>query len=133
MTDITSVMKQVVESSSQLTTWALLVGGGSVAAIVSTSYRRPLLLKFRMPYLLFIPGWCALGYSLYSGDLIMRMHLAMHMVSTTVASKIPQDINNAYRDQQIFLFVALGFFATWLLLYLLNWVFSNSLSDGEKK
>ena len=133
MIDITSIMKQVVESSSQLTTWALLVGGGSVAAIVSTAYRRPLRLKFRIPYLLFIPGWCALGYSMYSGDLIMRMNLAMNMVSATIASKIPQEINDAYRDQQIFLFVALGFFAAWLLLYLLIWIFSNGLNDGEKK
>ena len=73
---ILEALQAVAARSDAMVEWALLVVAGSIAAIVSTSYIRPQVLRPRLIYLLFIPAWLALAVSLYFGDQVARRHLA---------------------------------------------------------
>lgn len=116
-------LKQVVDSSSQLTTLAVAMLAGTIAAIIGTSYIRPSRLKHRIVYLLFIPGWICLALSFLAADELLRGYLAFLMTSDQ-HPKILSDINDAFDHQRSLLFWAVEFFISWLLCYLLLWVFS---------
>jgi hypothetical protein len=131
--DTLSTLKQIVDSSAQLSAWALTVLGGTVATIVSTSYRRPDALSIRLPYLLFLPGWAAVGYSLYLGNLIVGKYLAALMVSPERVANIAAQINDVYGDQRFYLFSSLVFFGLWLVIYLLLWIFLTNIQKVENK
>lgn len=133
MADVPNILKNVIDNSSQLTTWALAVGGGSVAVIVSSSYRRPVSLLWRIPYLLFTPAWICIGYSLYLGNSLVSKYLASTMVHQDQVAIIGSQINDIYSDQRDYLLYSLLFFGVWLLIYLYLWTFSESLYDGDKK
>ena len=128
MSDIPSILKQVMDISSQLSGWALVIGGGTVAAIVGSSYRRPGSLYYRLPYLLFIPGWMCIGYSLYLGNNLVGKYLASIMVNEKQAEVIASQVNDIYANQHSYLLYSLAFFGLWLLIYVLYWIFSKSLS-----
>jgi hypothetical protein len=131
MPDIPSILKQVMENSSQLSGWALVIGGGTVAVIVSTSYRRPDSLLWRLPYLLFIPGWVCLGRSLYFGNKLVGKYLASIMVEQKQVAVIASQVNDIYANQYSYLLYSLEFFGLWLLIYMLSWIFSESFHTGE--
>lgn len=133
MTDLPAVLKVVVESSAQLSAWALAVGGGSVLVVVSTSYRRPVRLAVRLPYLLFFPGWAFLGYALYLGNVLSGKYLATLMVKADQIHPIASQINDIYGSQRSSLLCALTFFAAWLLIYLLRWVFEKKFHEEKMK
>lgn len=126
--DILTTLKEVVDSSSQLTTWALSIGGASVAVVVSTSYHRPAFLWQRISYLLFLPGWFLLGFSVFAGDQLIRKRLAALMVSPEKVNKISSDINNLFSEQRFYLLTSLVIFVLWLVIYLFIWIFGNSES-----
>lgn len=131
MSDV-QLLKQVLDSSSQLSAWALAVLGGSVAAIVSASHRRPATFTARLPYLLFIPGWIFLGCSLYLGDQLTGKYLASTMVRTTEIDKIASQINDVYSDQRAYFLYSLASFAAWLVAYLITWIFVKKFHKEEK-
>jgi len=133
MDDITAVIKEVVAYSSQLTTWALAVLGVTVATIISTSYTRPIDQKFRLANLLFIPGWIFLSFSIYHGEQITRKYLAAIMVKPELIPKLASDINDLFSDQRLCFLVSLMFFGVWLFVFLLQWVFVNSISGSKTK
>jgi hypothetical protein len=133
MSETTTVLEHVVANSGQLTTWALSVAGASVLAIVSTSYRRPARLPWRLPYLIFVPGWMCIAFSLYRGHELIGHFLASIMVSPTLLRPISQNIHNAYDDQRAYLLYGLTFFGIWLSIYLLTWVFHGTLYKQEGK
>ena len=133
MADIPSILKQVMDSSSQLSAWALAIGGGTVAAIVSTSYRRADSLLWRLPYLFFIPGWICIGYSLYLGNNLVGKYLASIMVRQEQIVSIASQVNDCYADQRAYLLYSLVFFGLWLLIYTISWVFTDFIHTGDNK
>ena len=126
MSDAAAALKQVVESSSTLTQWALAIAAGSVATIVGTSFRRPPTLAHRLPYLLFVPGWIFIGHAIFLANRISGMHIASLLVSPEVSGKIAAQINDAYAEQRISVLAALGFFGAWLLIYTLLWILADT-------
>jgi hypothetical protein len=128
-----TILEQVTANSGQLTGWALAVAGATAITIVSTSYRRPQRLRWRLPYLLFIPGWYCVAYSLYSGNRLIGSFLAAIMVRPELRREISSEINDLYDVQRSFLLYSLVFFGVWLLIYLLTWIFDDSLYAGDKK
>jgi hypothetical protein len=130
MPDIPSILKQVMDSSTQLSGWALLIGGGTMAIIVSTSYRRPTLLSWRLWYLLFIPGWVYIGYSLHYGNILVGKYLASIMVREDQVAAIASQINDNFADQHACLLKSLIFFGLWLLIYTLHWIFYDNCQTG---
>ena len=133
MADTALALKQIYDSSSQLSGWALAILGGTVAAIASTSYRRPEALMFRLPYLLFLPGWAAIAKSLYLGNILSGKYIATLLVKADVATIISSQINDAYASQRYYLFLSIAFFGLWLVLSLTIWIFVSALQKEEKK
>jgi hypothetical protein len=50
-----------------MTSWALVMIGGSILAVLGTGYYRPASLVVRCAYLAFIPAWSMLSASIYAG------------------------------------------------------------------
>ena len=133
MSEVAPVLDYVLASSAQLSAWGLAVAGGSVAAVVSTSYRRPQHVKWRYPFLLFIPGWSCIAYSLYAGNNLVGRFLASKMVQSDKVRDIASKINDLYDDQRNFLLYSLAFFGLWLLAYLAIWTFTDEFQKGDTK
>lgn len=130
--DTLAILKQVADSSSQLSTTALAVFGGTVATILGTSYRRPHEIGWRLPFLLFVPGWLCLGQSLYLGNVISGRYLAATMVKEKDWMSIAARVNDDYANQGEWLLASIAFFGAWLVAYLIYWVFAN-IPDKESK
>lgn len=125
--DATKKFEAVVSMAQGLSQWALLIFAGSLVTLVGTSYYRPQKLVWRLVYLLFVPGWFWLGYSLLKGSQVQQDYLAFLVrgASTTLG-------DDAYH--QIFgLKWAVGFFALWLFLYLIWWVFTKEIEHKLEK
>lgn len=124
----------IAQGSISLAGWGLLIIGASIAAIVSTSYIRPLDRKARCMYLLFIPGWIFIARSIYYGDQISRRHMAaLFANSENSLSNIGLAINGDFDKQLWSLQAALIIFSVWLVFFLLWWIFGNwSTSTNQK-
>jgi hypothetical protein len=131
--DFSIGLEQVSNSSTQLVTWALAIIAGTIATIVSTSYMRPMSKVMRIFYLLYIPGWFFLGYSIYYGDKISRRYIASKLVPEQNVVDIAKCINQDFGCQQLTLKVGLSIFAVWLVAFLIWWVFCNWSVSGDHK
>jgi hypothetical protein len=120
-----AAMKLAADGSATMTTWALSTIGGSIAAIVSTSYLRPTGQRIRLIYLLYLPAWACLGFSIFWGHVLERRHIAAHFVPPTQLQKIAELMSDDYRYQQDFLAIGLGIFGIWLTCFLFWWVMGN--------
>lgn len=131
MTDAPT-LKQVVDSSSQLTNLALAILGGTVAAVISSSYVRPAVTRLRLIYLLFAPGWISIALSLRAADELLRGYLAFLMTPNQLSLSIASEINDAFISQRRWLFWAVIFFMLWLFAYLYLWIFSPTFVPEKK-
>ncbi len=131
-------LQLLANNSNEYTSWALLIIGGSILAIVSTSYIRPVNEKIRLIYLLFLPGWASLIYSIYNGDLIIRNYISLTLLNRNAdgfvnnLAGISYDINLFLESQLDSFRFGLGFFSLWLLLFLMWWVFGKWSVSTEK-
>ena len=130
MTDAVSILKEIAGNSAVLATTAIGVFGGSVAAVIGTSYRRPDALAWRLPSLLFAPGWVCLAVSLYLGNVITGRYLASTMVVAADLPTIAERINDDYASQRNWFLCSLVFFGLWLFISLGYWVF---IGPSEKE
>lgn len=126
-----SALKVVAEGSSQLTVWALALMAGSIAVIVSTGYLRPVR-KWRLMYLLFVPAWMFVGWSVYCGNLLSRRYMAAVMGNKEMLPKMHEAINADFICQLDKLYYGLSFFGLWLLLFLWWWVFADARRSSKK-
>jgi len=125
--------KTIVEGSRVLNGWSLIIIAASIAAIVSTSYIRPHNKRIRAIYLLFLPGWILLSWSVYYGDAVSRRYMAALMISDEKNLKqIGESINSDFSSQITLLQFGLLFFAVWLFWFLCWWVFGD-WSIGKTK
>ena len=121
--------------AQSLSQWGLLIIGGSLVIIVSTSYRRPENRTVRGTYFLFIPMWCCLAISIYQGIMVQRSYVAYLVASRStptsqVLNTIAEKITNATRIQIGALEISLLIGAVWLLIYIVWWICTN---QPEKK
>lgn len=129
--DLRTGLQSVVEASHLLTTWALTIVAGSVATIVGTSYLRPKNPRIRLIYLLFIPGWVGLGVSVYFGEQLSRRHIAAQLVGDDRIRAIASAMNSDFLNQRCALQMGLLFFALWLFLFLVWWIFGKWSVTGQ--
>src|SRR5262249_37587844 len=78
----------------------LLIIGGSLVMIVSTSYYRPRSRKMRFAYFLFLPAWCFLAFSVYQGIQVQRSYVA-YLVAAAQAEKDRKLISEIARNMEI--------------------------------
>ena len=126
-------MKAVVESSAQMSAWALAIFAGTVLAMVSSSYRRPSELRWRLPYLLYIPGWAFLGQSMFFGTKVHGKYLAALHIEEALHREAAMGMNGVYAQQQDTFLIALFFFTGWLLIYTIIWTFFDIIETKGGK
>jgi hypothetical protein len=115
--------KAVAEVSQQVSSWALGSLAATVLAVLSASYRRPVELKWRLPYLLFVPAWALLAASLHFGNRVTGAYVAANLVRPERLSAIAEHANHLYLWQHRTFLIALMLLALWLLMYLAAWIF----------
>ncbi len=120
-----------VSMAENLSQWVLLIIGGSVVIILGTDYVTPGR-KLRLSYLLFIPGWIFLAFSLYYGTQVQRAHLswlfrASEMDPEDIARLAGTITSDAYH-QMLYMRWGLLSFGIWLLVYLFWWIFRPDAS-----
>lgn len=114
-------------------TWALALGGGILAAVVSTTHHSPKRPIYRLCYLLLIPGLFLLALSVYYGDLVQRSLVAAHFAPEAALQDIARNVNK-YTDRQLTsLMSALGVISVWLALYMLWWVLARRAEESAEK
>jgi hypothetical protein len=122
-------IKSIEEGSNKISTWSLSTVGGSLLAILSNEYLHPPTAKLKMIYLLFILGWLFIGISFYNGKNITSRTIASELNKNNkeLLTTIFTDCNTYYSRQLRFFNFALLVFGIWLLLFLLWWVFGDSI------
>lgn len=119
-------IKSIVDESNVLSGWALAILGGTILILVSTSYIRPTAKRIRLVYLLFIPGWFFLAYSMYYGDSISRQYIAAVFTSNEeILMTIGFNINAEFARQLNNFSFGIMTFIIWLVTYLCWWIFGN--------
>jgi hypothetical protein len=112
-----------------LSQWALLIIGGSLVVIVSTSYYRPKTRRARAAYFLFLPAWLSLALSIYKGSVIQRSYVAYLTASRVHAvdriNQIAANMARATQSQLNYLEISLVLLGIWLVFYLVWWVVWN--------
>jgi hypothetical protein len=119
----------VVAQSQGLTQWAFALFAGSLLTIVGTSHFRPSRLSIRLTYLLFLFGWVFLAFSIYYGTRVQRVYLA-YLFSNQPFEALRDSMGADYKCQMHTLELGLVFFGTWIIIYLLWWIFEK---DGLRK
>jgi len=118
-------IKAIAIGSSTISSWSLSVVGGSLLAVLSTSYIRPETVYLRLFYFLFVFGWIFIAISIYHGVNISGRSMAADFFSED--NKMLEDIfsksNSDYKNQLAYFKKALFVFGIWLMLYLLWWIF----------
>jgi hypothetical protein len=116
-------LKAIVDSSGTMVSWALAVLGGSVVALLSTSYERPKTRRGRAMYLLFPPAWVLLGASVYCGKQITQRFVAAQLSPDLEnVRKILKHMNVDYLHQSGFLISGLAILLVWLLWFVTWWI-----------
>ena len=120
-----AAIRAVADYGDKLAGWALMVIAGSIVALVSTSYVRPGSRRFRLLYLLYLPGWVYLASAVRAGSTIRSRYLAALFGREENLVKIAKSVNSDVAAQQDGFLTGLLFFAAWLGLFLFYWVFSS--------
>jgi hypothetical protein len=127
--DLTGI-QAIVAGSNTINTWSLSIIGGTILAILSTSYVKPMQRWGRLIYLLFIPGWVFLLLSIQNNSKITGRGI----MATLMPEKIPsivEKMNDEFANQIYDFKVAIILFSIWLILYLIWWIFQD-FSDKIK-
>lgn len=119
-------LKAIAEESRALVGWGIALIGASVIAIASSSYFRPLDLRIRLVYLLFVPGWFSIVLSARNGESVSRRFAAASFAQNRqMLLDIGNSINVEFGSQLTYLQWGLGFFFVWLFVFILWWIFGN--------
>jgi hypothetical protein len=120
----TNGIQSIVAASTVFTTWSLSLIGGSILAILSTEYSKPLGKWAKLIYLLFLPGWIFLGLTINAGDTISRRGV-MAAIAPDRIPLIFEKMNQEFIRQIGFFHTGLFFLGLWLFLYLIWWIFQD--------
>ena len=123
---------EAVQALAQgLSQWDLLIIGGSLVMIVSTGYYRPGSRRIRLFYLLFLPSWVLLAFSIYRGIQIQGSYVAYLVAARyqnvqlidNIARKMNDDANSQIADLE----GALLCLGVWLVLYIFWWALTDRI------
>jgi len=123
-------IQAIVAGSNSRVTWSLSLICGSLVAVLSTSFLRPMNRWSKLIYLLFIPGWIYLAYTIKWGDSIARRGILATIAPDrilVIADKMNDEFVNQLEDFNL----ALIFFGIWLLLYLMWWILNDFFSKTK--
>lgn len=107
--------------AQSLAQWEFIIIGASVLVILGTSYYRPQRKLFRLSYLLFIPAWGCLAYSIYRGVRAQETYLAYTLLANSSSEGVIKALNHDLNSQIRWMWVGLVCLAIWLTVYLIWW------------
>ena len=131
MVEKLEALKVIAEAAQLQISWALGLFAGSVALIIGTSHHRPENRTIRLFYLIMIPAWALIGFSIYFGDLIYRNYIAALFAPENSLGVIFGEMNGDYAVQQKTMQFAIIFLSIWLVIYLFWWVFLKEEAGGK--
>jgi hypothetical protein len=111
-----------------LTQWTFVIIGGSLLAVVGTSYYRPAQLWIRSMYILFLPSWIFLARSIYFGIRTQEAYVAYLLVTSTTLQGAAFAINQDAEKQIWCMELGLLGLSIWLVLYLIWWIFEKRIN-----
>jgi hypothetical protein len=122
-------IKSIESGSNKISTWSLSILGGSLLAILSDSYLHPSKTQLKLVYLLFILGWTSIGISIFNGKEIIGRTIASELYKNDENQLVSifTKCNNCYQRQLRYFNIGLFTFGIWLLLYLIWWIFGETL------
>ena len=123
----TAALAAVVEGSAALTEWTVLTIGGTLAVLLSTSYKQPKG-NWKAMYLLLLPALVLFGVVLWDGFRVRQAQMAFLLRKATeqAASDALLIVNKAVAQQLDFYFDGIVILAVWLTLYMFWWVFADN-------
>lgn len=121
-------LKVIVDAADKIATWSISLLGGSVLAIISTSYAKPAKKMLRVFYLLFVPAWVFCALAIKEGDSIRRMDI-MAELNAHLIPRIVVSMNDSFTNLMNYFNFSILFFCLWMICYLIWFM----LSDAEKK
>jgi hypothetical protein len=127
-------LKGFFDVGGDLNQWALILIGGGLVAMVSTSYRTPRW-PWRLMYLALVPGWGLLGWALWEGAYLRRVYAGAVFAAQQPEGRLELMTQaNAALGKQIFAFqLGLALFVVWLMLYMLWWLFVDKASTKPEE
>ena len=127
--NIFTCIKSIETGANKIASWSLSVLGGSILALLSSSYLHPDNSKIKLFYFLFAVGWICLALSLYYSKEILGSSIAADLYKGKREKLLPifSRCNKCYKHQLNFFNLALLFFGFWLVIYLGWWIFGNEL------
>jgi hypothetical protein len=117
-------LESIVAFSQFLGQWAIIGIGGSIAAVLSTSYLKPSR-KWRRFYLLFLPAWVFLFWSLVMASLVQRNMLAALNLKVDEGS-VKIAMNGHLLSQIWTMEFGFGLLCLWLVSFLFWWMFIDT-------
>ncbi|HVE59840.1 MAG TPA: hypothetical protein VNB22_23710, partial [Pyrinomonadaceae bacterium] len=125
-------LKTIADGSKELSGWCLLIIAASIAVVVKTSNFSPTGRGIRSMYLLFMPGWLFLVFSMYQGNLVARRYMAAALTSKLeILQEIGAAVNIDFASQLTMFQIGLAFFILWLLIYLFWWIYYYESKDEK--
>jgi len=125
-------LKTIADGSKELSGWCLLIIAASIAVIVKTSNFSPTGKGIRSMYLLFMPGWLFLVFSMYQGNLVARRYMAAALTSNLETLQgIGTMVQIDFASQLSMFQIGLAFFILWLLIYLFWWIYYYESKDEK--
>jgi hypothetical protein len=124
-------LKGFFDVGGDLNQWALVLIGGGLAVMISTSYHSPRW-PWRLMYLVLLPGFGFLGWALWQGSILRRIYAGAVFTARQTGGglELLTAANAALLKQMLAFQVGVALFAVWLLLYTGWWIF---VSDGSSQ
>jgi hypothetical protein len=123
--------ESAVSFSQSLAQWEFVIIGASMLILVGTSFRQPRCLLIRLFYLLFVPAWGCLAYSIYCGTRAQEAYLAYLLLPVTTIGGATTTLNKDIQTQILWMWIGLICFAIWLFVYVIWWTFSKQAAEGQ--
>lgn len=115
--------------AQSLAQWEFVIFGASMLVLVGTSYYRPQR-PWQAIYLLFLPAWGCLGYSIYRGMKAQEAYLAYMLLPVTTMEGATSALNKDILAQIFWMWWGLGCFSFWLFFYLIWWTFFKKAAQA---
>jgi hypothetical protein len=127
-------LKGFFEVGGDLNQWALVLIGGGLAVMVSSSYHSPRW-PWRLMYVALLPGFGALGWALWEGSILRRIYAGAAFTARQTGGglELLMAANTALLNQILAFQVGVGLFAVWLILYMSWWIFVDDASSQPKE
>jgi hypothetical protein len=122
-------LKIVNEESNRVTSWSLLIIGGSLLAVLHKDYLK--LADYKYLYFIYIIGWLSLCISIYWGQSVTRSYLASMFVKQDLVEASSMEANKLFGRQLTWFMIGVIIFAVWMITFLILWIFNCQIITNE--